>query len=124
MLNIFSILKKQFNNAIKVIALEHSITLSEDDLKNFTVEPIKDKKNGDIACNIAMTLIKKFKDCELKNVELLANEITAQILKINNSVNEISSVDRNLIHEIKVAKAGFINIFLTQKTHRKKSIMM
>jgi arginyl-tRNA synthetase len=115
MLNIFSILKKQFNNAIKVIALEHCITLSEDDLKNFTVEPIKDKKNGDIACNIAMTLIKKFKDSELKNVELLANEITAQILKIKNSANEIDPVDHNLIHEIKVAKAGFINIFLTQK---------
>ena len=115
MLNIFSILKKQFINAIKFIALEHCVALCDDDLKNFTVEPIKDKKNGDIACNIAMILIKKFKDCELKNVELLANAIVTQILITNNSANEIVQTDHNLIREIKVAKAGFINIFLTQK---------
>jgi|APGre2960657423_1045063.scaffolds.fasta_scaffold00393_8 arginyl-tRNA synthetase len=115
MLNIFSILKKQFINAIEVIASEHRVILSENDLKNFTVEPIKDKKNGDIACNIAMTLIKKFKDTELKNVELLANSIATQILKTANSVNKIEQANCSLVHEIKVAKAGFINIFLTQK---------
>ncbi len=114
--NIFAIIRNNFIDAIEIIALRHSIHLDQADLDNFSVEPIKDKKYGDIACNIAMTLIKKFKDCELKNVELLANSIVDEILKKQNFLLNQNKLIYCEIAEIKVAKAGFINIFLNAKT--------
>ena len=60
MLNIFQIFREEFSKVIHKIAKEKNIIITEVDLKNFTVEPSKDRLHGDLACNIAMILCKKF----------------------------------------------------------------
>lgn len=115
MLNIFSTLKQSFINEIQVIASQHNVELTSQDLKNFTVEPIKDKKNGDIACNIAMTLIKKFSNTSLNNVELLANEISSKIIQNQDQIIIDNQKNYLIIKQISIAKAGFINISLSPK---------
>ena len=76
MLNIFISFKEIFSSAITQIAAENSIQIEEKDLKNFTVEPTKDKSHGDLACNIAMILGKKFSAIEsLNNPRKLAQKI-------------------------------------------------
>ena len=95
MLNIFQIFRQEFSKVIHKIAQEKNIIITENDLKNFTVEPSKERLHGDLACNIAMILCKKFQS----NPNQLAKLI------IENFSNEN-------VEKIEIAGAGFINIFL------------
>ena len=95
MLNIFQIFREEFSKVIHKIAKEKNIIITEVDLKNFTVEPSKDRLHGDLACNIAMILCKKFQS----NPNQLATLI------IENFSNEN-------VQKIEIAGAGFINVFL------------
>ncbi|OFW80476.1 MAG: arginine--tRNA ligase [Alphaproteobacteria bacterium RIFCSPLOWO2_01_FULL_40_26] len=100
MLNIFISFKEIFSSAITQIAAENSIQIEEKDLKNFTVEPTKDKSHGDLACNIAMILGKKFSAIEsLNNPRKLAQKI-------------IEKTDKKDVEKIEIAGPGFINLFL------------
>src|SRR3989338_947811 len=100
MLNIFISFKEIFSSAITQIAAENSIQIEEKDLKNFTVEPTKDKSHGDLACNIAMILCKKFSAIEsLNNPRKLAQKIIEKTYKKD-------------VEKIEIAGPGFINLFL------------
>ncbi len=100
MLNIFSSFKEVFIAALQKIAAENNITFDAKDFDNFTVEPTKEKTHGDLACNAAMVLSKKFSSIEsLNNPRKLAQRIIAEI---NNAQ----------IKKIEIAGPGFINIFL------------
>ncbi|MBU6339271.1 MAG: arginine--tRNA ligase [Rickettsiales bacterium] len=100
MLNIFNNFKEEFFTVLKDIAKKNNIELSDRDFAIFTVEPTKEKSHGDIACNIAMTLSKKFSSiAELNNPRKLAEAI---IKKLNNQN----------IAKVEIAGPGFINIFL------------
>lgn len=100
MLNIFNSFKEQFFDIVQKIAAVNKIELSKQDFINFTVEPTKDKSHGDLACNIAMTLSKKFSAIEsLNNPRKLAQEI----------INEFKNSD---IAKLEIAGPGFINLFL------------
>ena len=98
MLNIFQIYRLEFNRIINQIATQHNIILNPQDTHYYTVEPIKDNQRGDIACNIAMVMCKKF---QLRPQDL------AQII--------IDNFDKNKVQKIEIAGAGFINIFLENK---------
>lgn len=100
MFNIFNHFKVIFAAAIEKIASENNITLNEKDFKNFTVEPAKEKLHGDLSCNAAMILSKKFSHVEtLNNPKKLAEKI-------------IEVIDRENIVKLEIAGPGFINIFL------------
>jgi arginyl-tRNA synthetase len=100
MLNIFNNFKEEFFAVLKTIAAKNNIELQDEDFLNFTVEPTKEKSHGDFACNIAMTLSKKFSSIEkLNNPRKLAAEI-------------ISNINNQNIAKIEIAGPGFINIFL------------
>jgi hypothetical protein len=47
MLNIFQIFRQEFSKVIYKIAQEKNIIITENDLKNFTVEPSKERLHGD-----------------------------------------------------------------------------
>lgn len=95
MLNIFQIFRNQLNSAILVIAEKNHISIDENELKSYAIEPTKEALHGDIASNIAMFFSKKFQ----LSPKDLANEIIAQLNQQN-------------IDKIQIAGAGFINIFL------------
>lgn len=83
--------------------------LIQDALKNLSVEVgeislehPEDLKNGDYSTNIALAIAKNVK----KNPKALAEEIVAEILRLN--------VDNN-IEKVEVAGAGFINFHLSRK---------
>ena len=95
MLNIFQIFRAEFSQVIHKIAQEKNITITENDLKNFTVEPSKERVHGDLACNIAMILCKKFQS----NPNQLAKLI-------------IENFSNQNVEKFEIAGAGFINIFL------------
>jgi arginyl-tRNA synthetase len=100
MFNIFNSFKQIFIAALKEIAAENSVIIDEQDFKNFTVEPTKEKSHGDLACNVAMAVVKRFSGVEsLNNPRKLAQKI----------IEKIS--DKNII-KLEIAGAGFINIFL------------
>ncbi len=100
MLNIFNSFKEQFFNVVQKIAAANQIEISEKDFANFTVEPIKEKTHGDLACNIAMTMSKKFSHIDsLNNPRKLAEKI-------------ISELKHDNITKIHIAGPGFINLFL------------
>jgi len=100
MINIFNDLKEIFSAAIIKIAGENNIKIEEKDLKNFTVEPTKDKTHGDLACNAAMILSKKFSEIpSLNNPRKLAEKIIAE-------------VKDESISKLEIAGPGFINISL------------
>jgi arginyl-tRNA synthetase len=100
MLNIFLQHKNSFARAINKIAAANNITIEEIDLKNFTVEPTKEATHGDLACNAAMVLVKKFAAIEaLNNPRKLAQKI----------IDELQ--DEN-IASLEIAGPGFINIRL------------
>lgn len=97
-MNIFNYFREIFSNNILALAKEHNLTI--DNIDKFSIEPTKDDKNGDIACNIAMVFIKDFKNIEeLNNPRKLATKI----------INQISD---KYIDKIEIAGPGFINIFL------------
>ncbi len=100
MLNIFNHFKEVFSVAIKKIAAENNIQIEEKDLKNFTVEPTKERSHGDLACNAAMILSKKFSAIEtLNNPRKLAEKLIAELR------------DENIL-KLEIAGPGFINISL------------
>lgn len=100
MINIFNNFKQVFSETILRIATENNLTIEESDLKNFTVEPTKDKSHGDLACNIAMILSKKFAAIEsLNNPRKLAQKV-------------ISEIQHHDILKLEIAGPGFINISL------------
>jgi arginyl-tRNA synthetase len=117
MLNIFNTLNFEFISVTKQIAHDCQINFDDDSLKNFSVEPIKDKKFGDVACNIAMVLNKKFSDSRFNNVSLLANEIARRIQEkdLQQTLLATNSINLKIIKKIEIAKAGFINIFFEDK---------
>lgn len=117
MLNIFNTLKYQFALIANDIGKEVGVELEENSLKNFTVEPIKDSKFGDISCNIAMVINKKFSATKFNNTNALAQEIVNRIIKLDaqNNILKTASEKFTIINKIEIAKAGFINIFLNQK---------
>ena len=100
MLNIFTNFKKIFAATITQIAQNNDITLTDSDLQKFTVEPTKNKSHGDLSCNVAMFLSKKFSKIEnLNNPRKLAQEI-------------IDKTNNDNIASITIAGPGFINITL------------
>jgi len=103
MLNIFNHFREIFAAQIIKIAAQNNVTLEEKDLKNFTVEPTKERSHGDLACNAAMILSKKFINVEaLNNPKKLAQKL----------IDEVK--DEN-IAKLEIAGPGFINISL--KSH-------
>ncbi len=102
MINIFNIFKEQFIDAIDKVAKDCNIILDQNLLKNIVIEPAKDRSHGDIACNIAMVMIKNFTSSNLKNPRLLAQQII-------NNLNKVS------IAKIDIAGAGFINIKIKKR---------
>lgn len=103
MLNIFASFKEIFAAALTKIAEENHIQIEQKDFDNFTVEPTKEKSHGDLACNVAMVLSKKFSDVEsLNNPRKLAAKI-------------ISEINNSNVTKLEIAGPGFINIFLENK---------
>lgn len=101
MLNLFNNFKEIFFAALKDIARENGIELSESDFNSFIVEPAKEKAHGDLACNIAMTLSKRFSSVEsLNNPRKLAAKLIEKLQ------------GKNSIQKLEIAGPGFINIFL------------
>lgn len=100
MLNIFHHFKKEFFAVLQKIAAENKVEITQKDFENFTIEPTKEKSHGDLACNIAMVLSKKFSAIEsLNNPRKLAGEIILQVTEKN-------------IEKLEIAGPGFINLFL------------
>ena len=95
MLNIFQIFRYELNLTILNIAHIKDISITENELKSYTIEPTKDNSHGDIASNIAMYFAKKF--------QLSPKDLANQI---------INQLDKEYIEKIEIAGAGFINIFL------------
>lgn len=101
MLNLFNNFKEIFFAALKEIARENNIDLPAGDFNNFIIEPAKEKAHGDLACNIAMVLGKKFSAVEnLNNPRKLATKL---IEKLDH---------KNGVKKLEIAGPGFINIFL------------
>lgn len=100
MLNIFNSFKEIFSAALIKIAKENNVQIEEKDLKNFTVEPAKERSHGDLACNVAMVVARRFSSIEsLNNPRKLAEKIIEEIK------------DKNVVR-MQIAGPGFINIFL------------
>lgn len=102
MINIFNNFKEIFTNTILKIAKENNVEISPQDLKNFAVEPTKEKSHGDLACNAAMVLVKKFVGSEFANPRKLAEKI-------------ISEISHKNITKLEIAGPGFINIHLNNE---------
>ena len=100
MINIFDSFKIIFAAAAKEVAQEKDIDLTQKDLANFTIEPTRDSSHGDLACNIAMVVIKKFAaNSDLNNPRKLAQAV-------------IDKLDQKDITKLEIAGPGFINIVL------------
>ncbi len=95
MLNIFQIFRQQLNSTILDIAQKYQISITENELKSYAIEPTKELSFGDVASNIAMYFAKKF--------QLSPKDLANQI---------INQLDKEYIEKIEIAGAGFINIFL------------
>ena len=107
MLNIFNQFKEVFSKAIHEIAEKNQIKIETNDLKHFIVEPTKEKSHGDLACNVAMALSKKFSAIEsLNNPRKLAQELIKIVSQID------FAKESQYISKIEIAGPGFINIFL------------
>ena len=103
MFNLFQKFKEDFFAIAKLAAKENGLNIDEGDFKNFTIEPSKQKSHGDLACNIAMVLSKKFSHINsLNNPRKLAE-------------NLISKISDKNISRLEIAGAGFINIFLSNQ---------
>ena len=100
MLNLFNHFKEIFFVALQEIAKKNNVEILAQDFESFIVEPAKEKSHGDLACNIAMTLSKKFSAVEnLNNPRKLAAEI-------------IKNINNESVVKLEIAGPGFINIFL------------
>lgn len=100
MINIFDSFKIVFASAAQAVALEKNVDLTQKDLANFTIEPTRDSSHGDLACNIAMVVIKKFAaGSDLNNPRKLAQAV-------------IEKLDQKDITKLEIAGPGFINIVL------------
>ncbi len=100
MLNLFNHFKEIFFVNLQEIAAKNGIELAANDFFSFIVEPGKEKLHGDLACNIAMTLSKKFLAVEsLNNPRKLAAAL-------------IEKIQDESIAKLEIAGPGFINIFL------------
>ncbi len=100
MLNIFDSFKEIFSSVLRKIAAENQLEIGEEASRNFTVEPAKERSHGDLACNIAMVMSKKFTSIEsLNNPRKLAQRIIAEI-------------ENEQVLKLEIAGPGFINIFL------------
>ncbi len=103
MLNLFNHFKEIFFAATKKIAATNGIEINDADFNSFIVEPAKERSHGDLACNIAMALSKKFSAIEtLNNPRKLAGEI-------------IKNIANDDVLKLEIAGPGFINIFLHNK---------
>ena len=84
MLNIFQIFRQEFSKVIYKIAQEKNVVITENDLKNFTVEPSKERLHGDLACNIAMILCKKFQSASPSRLRshqnFIGRDLTREVL--------------------------------------------
>jgi arginyl-tRNA synthetase len=98
-MNIFHYFKQELERIILQLAGNIGVNISDQQLANFTVEPCREKKHGDMASNIAMILCKNF---GLKPQELAAKII----LELKNNSN---------IKSLEIAGAGFINMVLQNK---------
>lgn len=108
MLNIFHHFKESFAVILQKIADENNIQITAQDFENFTVEPTKEKSHGDLACNAAMVLSKKFATIEsLNNPRKLAQRIIDEV-----NAGSSSGVGFSNISKLEIAGPGFINIFL------------
>ena len=96
-INIFHQFKQDLTNIIKVL-LPQSADI------NFSIEPPKDQKHGDISSNAAMVMVKN-----IGNTQMLSSKDMA--LKIIKEVGELNYIDK-----VEVAGPGFINITLCKKT--------
>lgn len=102
--NLFNHFKELFFNNLKTLAAKNAVGILENDFFSFVIEPAKEKSHGDFACNIAMTLSKKFSQVEsLNNPRKLA---TALIESLK---------DNKDILKLEIAGPGFINIFLNRE---------
>ncbi|MBL6664581.1 MAG: arginine--tRNA ligase [Rickettsiales bacterium] len=103
-MNIFKYYKEIFSTAILDIAKENNIAINN--INKLSVEPSKDEKNGDIACNAAMVFLGDFKTVEgLNNPRKFAELI-------------LSKIDDPYILKTEIAGPGFINIFLKDKIYQ------
>lgn len=103
-MNIFKYYKEIFSTAILEIAKEHNIEINS--ISKFSIEPSKDEKNGDIACNAAMVFLAEFKQVEsINNPRKLAETI-------------LSKIDDKYILRTEIAGPGFINVFLKDEIYQ------
>ncbi|MDX2082677.1 MAG: arginine--tRNA ligase [Rickettsiales bacterium] len=113
MLNIFTNFRTIIDEALNAIAEQNNLVIAAKDLQNFSVEPAKDKDHGDLACNAALVLSKKFSSIEsLNNPHKLAQKI---IEEISNQKSACALKEYTAIKKLEIAGAGFINIFLENK---------
>jgi len=102
--NIFKFYKDLFSAAVLEIADENNVEISN--IERFSVEPTKDEKNGDIACNAAMVFLGDFKTVEgLNNPRKLAEVL-------------LSKLNDKFILKTEIAGPGFINIFLKDEIYQ------
>jgi arginyl-tRNA synthetase len=113
MFNIFNLLKEQFLELAIELAKEKKLEVSSFNFDNFTVEPVKETKHGDISCNIAMTISKSFLNSNINNPLLIDNALVEKLNLAQKRINEQIKFDQLIFKKIEIAKAGFINIFLT-----------
>lgn len=78
--------------------------LCEAQLPDFIIEKPSDKKNGDFSTNVAMAGARVFRKAPM----LIAQSIVGNL-----------SLDKELFDDIKIAGAGFINFYLSQKYYSK-----
>lgn len=98
-MNIFHYLKQELEKIILELAQNTDINIDATQLANFTVEPCREKKHGDMASNAAMIFHKNF--------GMKAGELAEKIIsKLKNNPN---------IKSLEVAGAGFINMVLENK---------
>ncbi len=98
-MNIFHYLKQELEKIILQLAKNVGINIDAGQLANFTVEPCREKKHGDMASNATMVFCKNF---GIKPRELAAKIIS----ELKNNPN---------IKSLEVAGAGFINVVLENK---------
>lgn len=114
MFNVFNLIREQILELAIELTKELNLETSTKIFDNFTVEPIKETKHGDISCNIAMIIAKSFTNTNLNNPFLVANALAEKLNLAQIRINQQIKFDQPIFKKIEIAKAGFINIFLTE----------